>query len=324
MPLPRSRALAALALAGTALAGAACGASPDAAAGPPPASTSAPSASPTPTPTRTPTPSPVPPVPELPRGGTRIFPDSVVVTHYGTAGTAALGVLGEGSPEQAAERLERAAAPFAAASGRPVLPAFELITTVASSAPGADGLYSTRLAPAQVQRYLDAARAHRMLLVLDVQPGRADFLDQVRAYESFLLQPDVGVALDPEWRLTATQRPLEQIGTTTAAALNEVSGYLSGLVQAHGLPEKLFVVHQFKTYQLPDREAVLDRPGLATVLHVDGFGTPAQKLKAYDVLAPRDGRLVPGLKLFYDEDTDLLTPAEALALVPQPQLFSYQ
>ena len=286
------------------------------------ASASVPSgASASPTPSAPPSP---PPVPELPRGGTSLFPEHLVVMHYGTAGSGVLGVLGDGTPEQAADRLEKAAAPYAAASGRPVLPAFELITTVASSRPGRDGQYSTGLAPSEVQRYLDVARAHHMLLVLDFQPGRAEFLDQVRRYEQFLLQPDVGVALDPEWKLTPAQRPLKQVGTSTAAPINAVSSYLSGLVAAHRLPEKLFLVHQFQLRQLPDRAAIADAPGLATVLHVDGFGAQSDKLATYGALASRTPQFVNGFKLFYKADTGLMTPAQAMALTPRPELISYQ
>ena len=278
-------------------------------------------------------PSPTPPTPsasssapaaELPRGGRTIFPDFDVVMYYGTAGGGALGVLGETTPERAAERLETAAAPFEKASKRPVLPAFELITTVASSAAGKDGSYSSELDGPSVQRYIDAARKKKMLVVLDFQPGRASFLEQVQKYEKYLKQPEVGVALDPEWKLTPTQRPLQQIGISKAAPINEVSAYLSDLVVRENLPEKIFLVHQFKSYQLPDRKKILDREGLATVLHIDGFGTQAEKFNTYDVLASRDKQFVNGFKLFYDEDTDLLTPAEALKIKPRPQLFSYQ
>ena len=83
-------------------------------------------------------------------------------------------------------------------------------------------------------------------------------------------------------------------------------------------------MHQFKTYQLPDREDIVDREGLATVLHVDGFGTQREKFFTYDALASRDGQFVNGFKLFYDEDTDLLTPAEAMKIKPRPMLISYQ
>lgn len=270
------------------------------------------------------TPSPTPTQQQLPRGGRTIFPHSVVVMYYGTAGSGVLGVLGEGSPEHAAARLIKAAAPFGRAAHKPVQPAFELITTVASSSPGKDGAYSSYLDPAQVQRYLDVARQHKFLLVLDFQPGRASFLSQVRRYEKFLRQPDVGVALDPEWKLNASQRPLHQIGTTRVAPLNDVSTYLSDLVQRGRLPEKIFMVHQFKAYQIPDRKKIVDRPGLATVLHVDGFGNQGQKFDTYHALASRDRQFVNGFKLFYKADTNLLTPAQALRIKPQPQLFSYQ
>lgn len=244
--------------------------------------------------------------------------------YYGTAGTGALGVLGETSPQKAAERLEKAAAPFGRASGTEVLPAFELITTVASSAAGKDGDYSDELDGDSVQEYIDVARENDLLVVLDFQPGRADFLDQVRKYEEYLLQPNVGVALDPEWKLKPGQRPLQQIGGTRAGPVNDVSEYLSRLVTENDLPEKIFLVHQFKSYQLPDRDEIVDREGLATVLHVDGFGSQEAKFQTYGVLASRDGQFVNGFKLFYDEDTDLLTPAETMKIKPRPMLVSYQ
>ena len=288
------------------------------------AATTAPTASSAaPTASTTASPTPAAP-PELPRGGTSIFPEHTVVMYYGTAGTGALGVLGETSPRQAAERLEKAAAPFAKAAGTPVLPAFELITTVASSSAGKDGDYSDMLDGDAVQEYIDAAREKDMLVVLDFQPGRADFLDQVKEYEEYLKQPEVGVALDPEWKLKADEVPLEQIGSSRAAPINEVSQYLSDLVVDNGLPEKVFLVHQFKTYMLPDREKIVDREGLATVLHVDGFGSQEAKFQTYDILASRDGQFVNALKLFYDEDVDLLTPAEAMKIKPRPMLISYQ
>jgi hypothetical protein len=88
-----------------------------------------------------------------------------------------------------------------------VRPAFELITSVAQRRPAPDGRYSTGLTHAQVQRYLDAAVRAKMLLVLDFQPGLAKVLDQVKHYERFLLQPEVGIAIDPEWVLKEGQKP---------------------------------------------------------------------------------------------------------------------
>jgi hypothetical protein len=264
------------------------------------------------------------PKPQLPRGGRRIFPRFLVVAHYGTAGTGALGVLGEGSPTQAAARLLGAAAPFAKASGRPVLPAFELISTIAQRKPGDDGTYSTYISDADVARYLAAARKVKAIVVLDLQPGRADFLTQARHYEKFLLQPDVGLALDPEWKLTPTQVPLRQIGATNAGAINAVSSYLSQLTVSHGLPEKLFVVHQFRQFMIPDRSKVVPRQGLAVVVHLDGFGPQWVKKQVYAALSLKTGPLHNGLKLFIDEDTTMFTPTEAMAIRPRPELITYQ
>jgi hypothetical protein len=261
---------------------------------------------------------------QLPRGGRQIFPKFLVVAHYGTAGTGALGVLGEGTPEQAGPRLLRAAAPFAKASGRPVLPAFELIASIAQRRPGQDGTYSTYIADADIARYLAAARKVKALVVLDLQPGRTDFVTQARHFEKFLRQPDVGLALDPEWKLTPKQVPLRQIGVTDAASINRVSSYLANLTLRHRLPEKLFVVHQFRHDMIRDRGRVVPRPGLATVVHLDGFGTQGVKRDVYAALSVKTGPLHNGLKLFIDEDTEMFTPTQAMAFRPRPELITYQ
>ena len=45
-------------------------------------------------------------------------------------------------------------------------------------------------------------------VVLDLQPGRASLLDQARTYEPLLAMPNVGLALDAEWKLQPGQVPL--------------------------------------------------------------------------------------------------------------------
>ena len=49
---------------------------------------------------------------ELPMGGRTIYPGHILVAYYGTAGTGALGVLGEDSPDRVTDRLREAARPF--------------------------------------------------------------------------------------------------------------------------------------------------------------------------------------------------------------------
>ncbi len=247
--------------------------------------------------------------------------------HYGTAGTDSLGVLGEGTPAQAAARLEKAAAPFGPASGRTVLPAFELISTVAQQSPGKDGDYSEPISDAEVQAYLDAARAAKALVVLDLQPGRATLLEQAKLFQRFLEQPDVGLAVDPEWKLQPGQQPGEEVGHVTVEEVNAVSSWLAGLTKAKGLPEKVFMVHQFQEQSVrPDNEDIAARPGLATVVHADGFGPQSVKKETYAQISLKSGPLHNGFKLFYEKenDPDLMTPAQVMALRPRPELVTYQ
>jgi hypothetical protein len=252
----------------------------------------------------------------------QIFPNFRIVAMYGNDTASVLGVLGEQSPEQAAVRLESIAAPFRKGD-RPVLGAFEYIATVATASPGPTGLYRAPSTEAQVQRYLDAARAHGLYLILDIQPGRADFLPEVQRYEKFLRQPDVGLALDPEWHVGPNSLPGKVVGQVSAAEVNQVADYLAGIVAQDHLPEKLFVVHQFQVRMITDKQTLRDPAGLAVVIHMDGFGTRGEKLTTYSFtkVAPPFHN---GFKLFYDEDVNMFSPAETMALDPAPELITYQ
>lgn len=268
-------------------------------------------------------PAPAPLVAQLPGGGRRIFPDHRVVAFYGAPQSPRLGVLGIGTPAHAAARLKRVVRAYERRS-RPVLPAFELIATIATAGPGDGGLHRVHQAPATIERYLRAARRVNALLVLDVQPGRGDFLSEARLLQQWLLQPDVGLALDPEWHVGTQEIPGRTIGSVSADEVNAVSSYLSDLVGKHDLPQKLFVVHQFTNGMIDGKERVARRPGLAVTMNVDGFGTPAEKVSKYRAFTAEAARFDDGFKLFYEEDTNLMSPGAVLALGPPPDLVIYE
>jgi hypothetical protein len=308
----RSAAAAALA---AALAG--CGAEKAPSSAPPPSDPAASSPAP-PEPVES---APAQKIHELPQGGTKIFPDYRVVAYYGTAGNATLGVLGEGSPDRMLPRLRSVARGFA--GDRQVQVAYELIATVAQAKPGADGDYSRMIEEAAIARYVDQARRNRVLVILDLQPGRGNFLPQAKRMERFLVQPHVGLALDPEWRLPPGKVPGRTIGRVGSAEVNQVSAYVSGLVERHNLPEKLFVLHQFRSSMLPDVHKIVKRPGLALVQHVDGFGTRSEKDATWRRLRrPRQFHM--GYKLFYDEDINRYGARDVLKFKPVPDLVSFQ
>jgi hypothetical protein len=259
--------------------------------------------------------------PELPRGGRAIFPDYRVVAFYGAPQDDELGELGIGTPDSAARRLEKQARPYA--RGRKVLPALELITVVAASSSN-DGRYSTRQSTATIQRYLDAARRHKALLLLDIQPGRADFLEEVEWLRPFLEQPDVSLALDPEWHVAEGEIPGQVIGSMEASEVNAISAWLAQIVRERNLPQKLLVVHQFTEDMIRNRTQLEEHPGVALTLNVDGFGTIPVKLDKYRDFSKLPPPTHRGFKLFYREDPVLMRPRQVLKMRPQPELVVYE
>jgi hypothetical protein len=261
--------------------------------------------------------------PQLPRGGRVLLPDYRVVALYGAPQDDQLGELGIGTPAQAAEKLLAQCRPYDRPH-RPVMPAFELIATLVTADPGDDGRYRYRQSDEVIDRYLAAARRAKALLILDVQPGRARFMDEVRAYRRYLEQPDVGLALDPEWSMRRGQVPGEVIGSTDAAVVNQVSAYLAKLVAAEHLPQKLLIVHQFTNGMIRHKPALAQRPGVALVINVDGFGDRANKISKYRLFAHAGSPWFNGFKLFYHEDLHLLAPRMVLALRPRPNVVIYE
>lgn len=263
---------------------------------------------------------------ELPRGGTELLPRYRLVGYYGAPQDEELGALGIGSPASASRRLRKQAAEYERArDGRPVMPFLELIATVANADPGEDGMYRTRQPRSVIRQYLEQAREDDSILVLDIQPGRSDMLREVRRLEPFLAEPDVGLALDPEWHMEGTEVPGQVIGSVPAAVVNRAAARLSRLVQEHNLPQKLLIVHRFTADMIENPERLKRHPGVALVFNIDGFGLPAEKEAKYRELStPKRSGAFNGFKLFYREDTDLMAPRDVLGLGPTPDVVVYE
>jgi len=259
---------------------------------------------------------------ELPLGGREIFPHYRVVAFYGAPQSHELGALGIGSPDQAVRRLTKQAKPYAKKT-RPVMLALELLADVANRDPGTDGLYRTRQPSSIIRRYLAAARRAKALLVLDIQPGHADFLTETRHLDRWLREPDVGLALDPEWH-TPGAVPGTQIGSVGADDVNAVARHVAAIVRRHNLPEKLFVVHQFTPNMIAGKERVQQPPGLAVTMNVDGFGDRPNKISKYHQFTHDGTKFHRGYKLFYEEDTNLMSPGSVLDLQPRPDFVVYE
>lgn len=264
---------------------------------------------------------------ELPGGGLTFFPGRRLVALYGNPTTSALGVLGEQGPEESVTRALQVAEGYDS-DGVPILPSFEIIATVASSSSGSDNNYSEEMSVDLLRPWIDVAAENGMYVILDLQPGRTDFLTQAKRYEELLRLPHVGLALDPEWRLEPDQVHLRQIGSVDAAEINGVVDWLAGIVREENLPQKFFLMHQFRLDMITNRDQVRTPPELAVVVQMDGQGPLSTKYDTWAALiaGTDDAGFLFGWKNFYDEDTPRggATAEQVLALDPVPVYVSFQ
>ena len=249
-----------------------------------------------------------------------------VVAFYGHPGVPAMGVLGHGTPAEVAEQVAVWAGRYDRLNGpRGAIGAYHLITGVAQANPTSGGLWLYRLSHDRIAEYVEAAREHGMLLFLDTQIGWSDPVTEVKLLESFLREPFVHIALDPEF---ATEplgvRPGLAIGGITGSQVNDVLGYLSALAEEEGLPTKILMVHQFTGRMLHDRDAITRHSGVELSIDMDGIGSPGAKLNGYKLFALTEPSQRPAFKLFFNQDRPVMTPEEVQALDRVPDMIIYQ
>jgi hypothetical protein len=247
-----------------------------------------------------------------------------LVTWYGHPATPRMGVLGAAAGAERAAALRRQAAAYQSLTSKPVLGAYHLVAVVAQPHAGADGKWRRRESHENIRRLLDEARAHGFVLILDVQPGGSSPAAEVEYLRPFLEQPDVHLAIDPEFTMDDGCVPGRQIGHLHAADANRAIDLLQQMVAARELPPKILILHQFTVHMLPDKPQIRSTRDIDVVLDMDGFGSQSLKLSSYRTVMRQHPLEYPAIKLFYRQDTNLFTPAQVMRLQPAPVLVVYQ
>ena len=121
-----------------------------------------------------------------------------------------------------------------------------------------------------------------------------------------------------------TQVPGVVIGSVDAAEVNRVTAWLSSVVAARNLPDKLVIVHQFTDGMIRRKKGLRVRSGIDMVLNADGFGTATAKAGTYRRVVGDRGPFHTGFKLFFVEDTGLMSPAQVMRLRPRPEVVIYE
>lgn len=290
-----------------------------------------------PVPTATPLPSPTPlpgaisacmeaPGPDsraLPADEDSILRNCQVVAYYGHPFVPALGILGAEDRAGMLAQLDGEVAAYDAANGsRSAIAAYHVIWGVAQ--PHAEGDALSRLPDEDVQEWIALAEEHDAIVILDVQFGHSTIAAEVERILPYLENPRVHLALDPEWTMPHGYVPGELIGWMTAAQINEAQAMVQELIEELGLQNKLVIVHQFTEGMIRDKETLEEYPDVDLVIDMDGFGSPELKIGQYNRYVRDDAAQHAGMKLFYTLDVPLMSPAEVIALEPEPDVIIYQ
>ncbi len=279
---------------------------------------------------------PARPVPEpvWPVNGPQPLPGSIlpghrIVAFYGNPFSPKMGILGALPPQAMLARLDTVVASWNAADpATPVVPALQLIVSVAQGQAGRDGMYRLRMPDTLIQRVASWADAVHGLLFLDVQVGRSTVPAELQPLLSYLALPNVHLALDPEFAMKHGGTPGQQIGSLDAADVNYAIGVLDSLVTADHLPPKVLVVHRFTSRMLTHADEIRLDPKVQVVVNMDGWGSRPLKENTYRSYVYADPVEYTGFKLFFHNDTKgghhLMTPAQVLALFPAPLYIQYQ
>jgi hypothetical protein len=263
---------------------------------------------------------------KVPDENASILLNDDILAFYGHPLSRNMGILGRYSIQELDARLGALAEEYQAVSGgRGVRKAFYLIYGTVWPE-GEIGI----LKESVLLEYIQYALERDILVFIDHQIGRYDPIDSLKRMLPYLRFPNVHLALDPEWRTT---KPMQEIGTVTAAEINEAQRVMEAYLVEHNLPgERMLVIHQFNWRMISSREQVKSDFNRVRLVHcADGFGNPTLKRQSYAFNAQAENIPIKGFKLFYNfeipgagYDSPLLSPKEVYALNPRPYLIMYQ
>lgn len=255
-----------------------------------------------------------------------LLAENQAVVFYGTPLARGLGILGQFEGADAADRVRRQAELFDQLNGdgRGAFGVMDLIYAVVQDQPTSNGLFLSYMPDDVVNAYIGHAEAHGVQVMLDLQIGRGDVLEEVRKIERFLVNPRVHVAIDPEYAVGRDGWPLATPGTIDGHQINAVQDYVASLVAAHNLPPKMVVVHQYLADTIRNGEAVRDVPNVDLVLNYDGFGAIGEKDKKYRYFSSQPHAQHPGYNIFLQLDERVLSEQELMQLEPLPDVVFYQ
>lgn len=241
------------------------------------------------------------------------------LTYYGRPGVPVMGILGEHEVEPLTSLLKQQSKAYDLANGTTlgVKGAFHLVYGMATKAPGADNSHLAFLTDAVVERYIKAAEAEGLAVILDIQIGALTPADALAYGLPWLKYENVHLALDPEFAMAHKGQawPGDPIGFVTAVQINDAQATMQAYLAENDLAgERILLIHQFLDDMImkkADLDWRYDR--IALTISADGWGGPWGKISKYNDFID-DATHFSAFKLFYRWDEPLMTPKEALGI----------
>ncbi len=263
---------------------------------------------------------------------------NMIVALYGRPHVKTLGTLGQQSLDQTIQKAKAKAKLYekALGNGKHVTPGFDLIYEMATSSPGKNGKYVITLNHDTLLEYIKAAQKNGIVVFVDVQLGKKSPAEAVKPLLKYLKYDNVQIAVDPEFSVdNLTVRPGKKIGSITGTQINKVQDLMRDYIKANGIKDdKILLVHMFTEHMVTDKKAIRYTDRVHLVMHLDGHGSPALKIKTYNGLYTdaRASKVVGGFKVFYKQDKPMMTPKQVLGLEPvsnrkvkdMPKIITYQ
>jgi hypothetical protein len=259
-----------------------------------------------------------------------LLPANRIVAFYGNPLSKKMGVLGEYPKDEMLSKHDSEVERWRKADpSHPVIPALHLIVTVAQGAPGKNGLYRLQMRDSMVNEVYSWIKAKHGVFFVDVQVGKSTLQAELPRLRPFLENPDVHLAVDPEFSMAPSGAvPGSKIGTLDAKDINWAVNFLDEIARSKNLPPKILIVHRFTRKMVSNAKDIHPLPHAQVVMDMDGWGPPWLKFDSYHDYIKKEPVQFTGFKLFFHNDTKsgaaMLTPSEVLRLNPTPLYIHYQ
>jgi len=95
----------------------------------------------------------------------------------------------------------------------------------------------------------------------------------------YLSQPDVHLAVDPEFAMYGGHKPGTVIGTMSSSDINYAINFLDKIATDNNLPPKILVIHRFTVDMVTGTASIQPTPNVQVVMDMDGWGRSREEAR---------------------------------------------